>query len=77
MIQETIISQEYVLDYRKGLGAKLKEARKKGSLTVQTVADKTGLTIGTISKIENGKFPASIDTYIKLAILLNLKISLK
>lgn len=75
MNRETNIDQQYVVEYRKKLGAQLKEAR--GEKTLQEIADAVGMTVPTISRIENGKFPSPIDLYIKIAVVLNLKISLK
>ncbi len=74
MIKETNINQEYVLEYRKQLGLKIKEAR--GDKTIEEISEATGLTPETITKIENGKFSSPIDLYIKIAVVLNLKISL-
>lgn len=74
MQKETNINQDYILEYRKKLGLQLKEAR--GDKTLQEIADSIGVTAGTISKIENGKFPSAIDLYIKIAIVLNLKIEI-
>lgn len=69
--------QEYIVEYRQQLGAKLKEARKSSNLTLNDIAKEINVTEGTISRIEAGKFPSAIDLYIKIAIVLNLKISLK
>jgi DNA-binding XRE family transcriptional regulator len=76
MPKQTNIDQEYVLEYRKQLGAKLKETRKAANLTLQQVGEAIGTTAGTISKIELGQYSTEIDLYIKIAITLNLKISL-
>lgn len=74
MLKETNINQEYVVEYRKQLGLQLKAAR--GKKTLEEIAEAVGMTRGTISRIENGKFPSPIDLYIKLGVILNLKISL-
>lgn len=74
MEKQTNIDQEYILEYRKQLGLRFKEARN--NKTLQEISDAVGVTAGTISKIENGKFPSAIDLYIKIAIVLNLKIEI-
>lgn len=74
-VKNTNIDQQYVVEYRKKLGEQLKEAR--GDRTLEDVAEAVGMTAGTISRLENGKFPSPIDLYIKMAVVLNLKISLK
>ena len=45
----------------------LAEARKEAGLTQQELADKTGMTQGDISKIENGARNISIETLQRLA----------
>lgn len=77
MDKSTNIDQDYVIEYRKQLGLRLREARKQGGLTLLQVGQQVGVNDTTIGKIENGKFPTQIDMYIKLAIVLNLKIEIK
>lgn len=77
MEKQTNIDQDYVIEYRQKLGLKLREARKQNDLTLRQVGESIGVNDTTIGKIENGKFPTAIDMYIKIAIVLNLKIEIK
>jgi transcriptional regulator with XRE-family HTH domain len=48
------------------IGERLREIRRRDSLTLQVVADKSGVAASTISKIENRQISASYDTLKKI-----------
>ena len=54
---------------------KIKQLRLKRKITIQELSDKTGLTPGYLSKIENSEKPPPIPTLIKIAYALNVHIS--
>ena len=49
------------------LGGRLREIRKKKGLTLQQLADRTGLTAGLLSKIENLRTSPSLPVLSDLA----------
>lgn len=49
------------------LGRRVNRIRKEAGLTLQDVAARSGVSISTLSKIENGRSAAGIDTVIKIA----------
>jgi transcriptional regulator with XRE-family HTH domain len=53
------------------IGARIKGARKSRQLTIQDVADKSGLTAGYISQIENNKALPSVATLFKIGNVLD------
>ena len=53
-------------ELRNKVGAQLKEARVKSGLTCDQLADMSGVSKSTISKIENGKWSVSVDMLEKL-----------
>lgn len=55
------------MDTRTRIGQRLQEARKAKGMTQQDVADKSGVTRTTVSKIEAGRFNAGVDIVDKLA----------
>lgn len=57
------------------LGAKLEAARKAKGLTLQEVADATGVSPSLISKIENDKVNMSINTLKRVASFLEISMS--
>ena len=63
-------NMEYTTIYRK-----IKQLRLKRKITIQELSDKTGLTPGYLSKIENSEKPPPIPTLIKIAYALNVHIS--
>lgn len=48
------------------IGKNVKESRNKANLTQECLAEIAGIHWQTVSYIENGKFPASIITFVKL-----------
>jgi transcriptional regulator with XRE-family HTH domain len=48
-------------------GRRLRELRLRAGLTLQDVADKSGLAVSTISKIENAKSSPTYDVLLRLA----------
>lgn len=57
------------------ISRKIKELRKKSKVTIQDLADKTDLTPGYLSKIENSVMPPPIPTLSKIAYALNVHVS--
>ncbi len=49
------------------LGAKIRTVRKAKQLTLQQVSDRSGVSIATLSKIENGQAVGSLNTVYKIA----------
>lgn len=49
------------------LGLRVKRLRKESGLTLQDVAVRSGVSISTLSKIENGRSAAGMDTVVKVA----------
>lgn len=76
MKKQTNINPEYIKQYRIQLGEKIKTAREANKLTLEEVSDYCGVTPSTVSKVETGAFNNGIDLYVKIAMALNLKISL-
>lgn len=74
MEKETNIDQAFVLQLRQALGANIKEKRTALNMDQSALGHAIGVTYSTISKIESGKFPTAIDTYLKIGIALNFKI---
>ena len=54
---------------------KIKSLRKKRSITIQALADKTALTPGYLSKIEHSDSPPPIPTLAKIAYALGVHVS--
>ncbi|WP_413724943.1 helix-turn-helix domain-containing protein [Sodalis sp. RH16] len=48
-------------------GARMKTMRQERAWTLEQLAEKSGLSISTLSKIENGQVSASFDTIVKIA----------
>lgn len=53
------------------VGERIKEVREKKGLTQEKLAEKTGLSKGFISDVENGKTDISSDNLLKVADVLN------
>jgi len=62
-------------DSRQQLGARVKELREARGLTLQTLADRSGLAISTISKIERGLMAPTYDRFSGLARGLGVDVS--
>jgi len=57
------------------VGARLRELRQAGGLTLKQLANRTGLSVSLISQIELGKSAASMSTLHKLATALQVKMT--
>ena len=55
------------------IGVNLKTARLQAGLTQECLAEIAGVHWQTISHIENGKFPASILTFVRLSQALSVR----
>ena len=55
-------------------GRRLKFLRKQASLTQEQLADKTGLTIESISNIERGLFGPKFDNLEKIAAVIEVEV---
>ena len=62
-------------DFLIGIGKRLKEIRKKNSLTIHEVANRAGVSNGLISRIENGRTIPSLPVLIELIQSLNTDVS--
>ena len=62
-------------DFLIGIGKRLKEIRKKNSLTIHEVASRAGVSNGLISRIENGRTIPSLPVLIELIQSLNTDVS--
>lgn len=51
------------MSLRYEIGEKIRDARKKKSLTQQQVSKRSGVNKTTISEIENGRFTGSFDIF--------------
>ena len=58
-----------------GIGKKIKELRQKKNITIQEVSDKTGLSKGLISQVENDQVSPPISTLLKIASALKTDIA--
>ncbi len=58
-----------------GIGKKIKKLRQEKGLTLQDLSEKTGLSKGLISQIENEQVSPPISTLMKIANGLNVEIS--
>lgn len=53
-------------DYLIGIGKRIKEIRKNGSLTISEIATRASVTAGLISRIENGRTIPSLPVLLKI-----------
>lgn len=60
---------------RESLGAVIRERRKKLSLTLAQMAQRTGVSLGYLSQIELGKNSASIETLYRISLGLGIKMA--
>lgn len=65
------------MNNRKKIGDKIKNIRQKKGLTQSKLSELSGMTQTTISKIEVGKFNASIDLISKLIEPLGAELDIK
>ncbi len=57
-----------------GLGEKIKDLRQKKGLTIRELMVKTGIDKATLSRIENGKMPGTVNTHLKIAEALGVRL---
>ena len=55
-----------------GLGQRVRDLREAGGLSLRALADQSGLSVNTISLVENGKSSPSVSTLQKIASALNI-----
>jgi len=73
-----ILSQEQTIEVRKKIGETIKNTRLKWEYTYYELAINSGVSIGTLHKIEEGSTAYTVDSLIKVCALLkinNLKIT--
>jgi transcriptional regulator with XRE-family HTH domain len=58
-----------------GIGNKIKELRQRKSITIQELSEKTGLSKGLISQVENDQVSPPISTLLKIASALKTDIA--
>ena len=58
----------------KGLGERIKSLRKERRITLVDVAHKTGIDQATLSRIENGKMTGTLESHMKIAEALGLRL---
>lgn len=63
------------MDTRKLIGLKIKEIRKAKNITQEKLAEEIGMDVGYISKLEVGLSAPSIETFEKLACVLDVDIA--
>jgi transcriptional regulator with XRE-family HTH domain len=61
--------------YRMTLGRRLRDLRKENGWTLAEVAERTGLAVSTISKVERGQMSLTYDRFMQLALRLDLDVS--
>lgn len=65
------------MNERGRIGKKIREIREKKGLTQESLSELTGMTRTTISKIEAGKFNASVDLLGKILSALDAELDIK
>jgi transcriptional regulator with XRE-family HTH domain len=70
------ISEDFLLNKRIEIGARLTAIRVKRGLTVDQVADITGLSRANIRRIEAGKYNFEVNTLVLFSIALEFDIEL-
>ena len=64
-------------ELRDKVGAQLRDARIKAKLTGEQLAELSGVAASTISKIENGKWSASMDMIERIIKPLNVTLKIE
>lgn len=64
-------------NYREIIGCQLQDIRVQRGMTIEEVAEATGLTNATIAKVEQGKFNYQIDTIGAICDALGVTIEIK
>ncbi|MEN8147467.1 MAG: helix-turn-helix domain-containing protein [Campylobacterota bacterium] len=67
----------YLSGEKKQLGELIVKRRAELSMEQSDIEDYTGISIGTISKMENGKGNISIDNLLKILDILGLEMNVK
>jgi len=62
-------------DYLIGIGKRIKEIRKNGSLTISEIATRASVTAGLISRIENGRTIPSLPVLLKIIDSLDIEVT--
>ena len=57
------------------MGQRIRDLRKQRSMTLQDVADASGVAVSTLSKIERGKLAPTYDRFAKIAEALNVEVA--
>ena len=65
-----------ILDQKQAIGEMISNRRKILKIEQSDVEDYTGISIGTISKLENGKGNISLENLLKILDILGLELSL-
>jgi DNA-binding XRE family transcriptional regulator len=68
--EESTNNTEYIANVRQVIGSWIKEYRERKGITQTELADRLGITFGTVSKIESGKW-ISLEIVIKIALELD------
>lgn len=64
-----------MVDINKQFGNRVRELRKANGWTQEDLADRTGISVRSISSIENGVFSVTLENINKLAGAFGLKLS--
>jgi transcriptional regulator with XRE-family HTH domain len=70
------VNQDYILEARRSIGARIRAIREERELTMQELADLMNIDKATVSKIEAGKWSPSIDMITRFSVALGFKIEL-
>jgi len=65
-----------LMNDRLRIGSRLREIREAQGLTTTQLGEKCGLTPSTISKVENGRWSASIDILSKICDALGARVEI-
>ena len=62
------------IDDRIRIGARIRELREAAGMSIDQLAEKTGLLEMNIYRIENGRYPANLDVLSKIARVFGKKV---
>lgn len=65
-----------MIEHRIRIGQRLKEIRKERGMTATELAELCGLSQTTISKVENGRWSASVDILSKICEVLDARLDI-
>ena len=71
----SITLPQLTMNTRESFGRKIVEKRNIMRITQQELASRAGITRNNLSRIENGKYPPTLDTIIKIATVLKLQLT--